>query len=52
MGLEQCGLEIAQVGVVTDRLNTRSCTSGRLIEPGFKPMTLKAFISDATRLWN
>ena len=33
-------------------VTTRACTMGRLIETGAKKITLKSFLSDATRLWN
>ena len=33
-------------------VNTRACLEGRLIELGTKPLTLKTFICDATRIWN
>ena len=32
--------------------STRACTNGRLLEEGQKPLTLKTFKSDASRLWN
>ena len=35
-----------------DGHNTRSFTSDKLLEPSWKPNTLKSFLSDYTRLWN
>ena len=35
-----------------NNLCTRACANGRLIETGYKPLSLKTFKNDAVRLWN
>ena len=43
---------VAKQSPTNDKPTTRACTTGRLIEPGMKPLTLKTFLSDSIRLWN
>ena len=31
---------------------TRSCTAGKLTDSGFSNLSQKAWVNDATRLWN
>ena len=35
-----------------NNMNTIASTTWRLIEPGYKTLTLRSFVSDAIRLWN
>ena len=35
-----------------NNIQTRAGTSGKLMEPGYKPLSLKTFKNDAARLWN
>ena len=45
-------IEVKKTKYDENSTTTRACTNGKLIEPGKKPVTLKGFTSDATRLWN
>ena len=37
---------------LANSMQTRACTNEKLIEQGFKPLSIKSFKNDASRLWN
>ena len=45
-------LKLNKKEIVNGNINTWSCTQGRLMVPGIKPIMQKACITDAIRLWN
>ena len=45
-------LKLNKKEVIVGNINTRSCTQGKLIVPGTKPIMQKTCITDAMRLWN
>ena len=45
-------LKINKKEVTMENINTRSCTQGKLIVPGTKPIMQKTCITDAMRIWN